>query len=252
MNANKEIEQLIEKYFSGETSLEEEKQLQVFFQREDLPAELESYRQQILMAAELRKVRTELNDDDLFAKIEEASEAKEPKVVELKTNWQTWGLRVAAAITLVLVGFWVGERFSQNTEVSEIKEELALLKQQLSSNSASGRLQAVSQIKHAERPDEEMLITLFAVMKNDPNMHVRIKAVEALTKMGKQPGSVQALTGALLEENEPAAQIAIIEALVTLQEKSAIESLEKLTEQDQVLKEVRDEAYIGIFKLKDM
>ena len=81
---------------------------------------------------------------------------------------------------------------------------------------------------------------------------MRIKAVEALAKMGKQPGSVQALTGALLEENEPAAQIAIIEALVALQEKSAIESLEKLTEQDQVLKEVRDEAYIGIFKLKDM
>ena len=40
MNNYKAIEQLIEKYFEGETSTDEEKQLQEFFKAGDVPANL--------------------------------------------------------------------------------------------------------------------------------------------------------------------------------------------------------------------
>lgn len=254
MNSNKDIEQLIERYFNGETSLEEEKQLQVFFQGEDIPNDLKTYQDQFLMNSTLGKMNaSHFSDDDLFSKLDEA--ASESKVVSLhsnKSNMLTWTYRVAAAVALIMVGFWVGEKFSTQGEVEQIQQELALLKSQLESSSASGRLQAVSNVSEANQSNEEMILTLEAVMKNDPNMHVRTKAVEALGKMAKSERILMALTEALLEESEPAVQIAIIEALVKTQEKAAIESLEKLTEEDDVLKDVKDEAYLGIFKLKEM
>lgn len=254
MNNNKDIEQLIEKYFNGETSLEEEKQLQVFFQGEDIPDELKTYQDQFLMSGLLGKMNaSQFSDEDLFSKLDEV--ASENKVVRMdtgKTNFLTWSYRVAAAVALIMIGFWVGGKFSTQGDVEQIQQELALLKGQLQSSSASGRLQAVSNVSEVNQSNEGMILTLEAVMKSDPNMHVRTKAVEALGKMAKNPRVLNALTEALLEESEPAVQIAIIEALVKTQEKSAIQSLEKLTEEDEVLKDVKDEAYLGIFKLKEM
>ena len=254
MNSNKDIENLIEKYFNGETSLEEEKQLQVFFQGEDIPVELRTYQDQFLMAGKLKDLSANsFSDDTLFSKLEK--EVNEVKVIPLRKEvnpFMTWSIRVAAAAVLILVGFWVGGKSGTNSDVEQIQQELALLKSQLQSNSASGRLQAVSNVKYTQSSNEELVLTLETVAQNDPNMHVRTKAIEALAGMGNESGVLEFLSGALLEETEPAVQIAIIEALVGLQQKTAIESLEKLTEEQDVLKEVKDEAYIGIFKLKDM
>lgn len=254
MNNNKDIEKLIEKYFSGESTLEEEKQLHVFFQGEDIPDELKTYQDQFLMRAVLGKMNaSHFSDEDLFTKLDK--EVSESKVVPInldRPTFLTWAYRVAAAVALIMVGFWVGGKFSANSDVAQIQHELAVLKSQLQSSSASGRLQAVSNVSETNQSNEEMILTLEAVMKNDPNMHVRTKAVEALGKMSSKPGALKALTEALLEETEPAVQIAIIDALVKTQQKSAIESLEKLTQEEEVLKDVRDEAYIGIFKLKEM
>lgn len=254
MNNNKDIENLIEKYFNGETSLEEEKQLQTFFKSEEIPAEFMSYRDQFLMSSELSQVVSEnFSDDDLFAKLDAQQEQSKVVTMEPKqSTLLTWTYRVAAAVVLIMVGFWVGGKFGLHGDVAEMQKELTALKSQLQSSSASGRLQAVSNVKDSQSSSEELMLTLEAVMRNDPNMHVRTKAVEALTKMGNQKEVLQTLSGALLEEAEPAVQIAIIEALISLKEKSAVESLEKLTQDEDVLKEVKDEAHLGIFKLKDI
>ena len=254
MNNDKEIDQLIEKYFNGETSLEEEKQLHVFFQREDLPEEMKTYKDQFTLGSTLNRMdASSFSDDDLFAKLD--VQVKETKVVQMvsKTSLWTWSFRVTAAAALVVLGFWFGGQYKSNGDVDEIREELAQLKSQLSSSSASGRLQAVSNsVDGTEKPSDALVLTLEAVMKNDPNMHVRTKAVEALAKLGNQYQVMGALTEALLEENEPAVQIAIINALTSLNDRKAIESLEKLTQENDVLKEVKDEAYLSIFKLKEI
>ncbi|WP_420387481.1 HEAT repeat domain-containing protein [Roseivirga sp.] len=252
MNNSNYIDQLIEKYYNGETSLEEEKQLQGFFKGEDIPDHLKSHKDQFLMLNLLSSQSGTISDDQLFAKLDAGISDSKVIPINRSANFFTWTYRVAAAAVLVLVGFWIGGQFSTDSDVDAIRQELADLKSQLQSNSASGRLQAVSNVSGSDQSSEELVLTLEAVMKNDPNMHVRTKAVEALAKMGKSRGVVSALSGALLEETEPAVQIAIIEALVGLEEREAIGSLEKLTENEEVLKEVKDEAYIGIFKLKEM
>lgn len=254
MKDNKEIKDLIEKYFSGDTSLEEEKQLQSFFQQEDISTELKTYRDQFSFGSNLSKVSTRLSDDDLFAKIDSSSH-EDSKVVRLNTRSKEvmpWFYRVAAVIALVAVAFYVGGKIGTDTEVKEMRAEIDALKNELQSNSASGRLQAVSQVSSGTENQEELMLTLIAVMKNDPNMHVRTKATEALGSFEANTRLVDEVTSALLEEKEPAVQIAMIETLVKLKDSRAIQPLEQLAQEGAVLKEIRDEAYMGVFKLKEM
>lgn len=254
MKDNKEIKDLIDKYFSGETSLEEEKQLQSFFQQEDISPELETYRDQFSFGSRLSKVSSSLSDDELFAKIESSSQ-DDSKVIALNSKskeFMPWFYRVAAVIALVAVAFYVGGRFGTDSEVKEMRAEIDALKNELQSNSASGRLQAVSQVSSGTENQEELMLTLIAVMKNDPNMHVRTKATEALGSFDSNTQLVDEIASALLEEQEPAVQIAMIEALVKLKDSRAIQPLEQLAQEGQVLKEIKDEAYMGVFKLKEM
>lgn len=254
MKEYKNIEHLIDKYYNGETSLEEETQLHVFFQGGDIPDHLKSYQDQFLTARTMRDMVTNLSDDDLFSKL---SQEEEPaKVVEMKAYNFSWVYKVAAAVTLVLVGFWVGNQLNSNGEMSQMQAQLDEMKNimfaQMESSSASGRLQAVNNSMDLEEADDETVDVLIALLKNDESMHVRTKTVEALTKFGGNRKVTKAFSDALLNEQEPAVQIALIEGLVTLKQEGATNVLEQLTKDDRVLKEVQDEAHLGIFKLKEL
>jgi hypothetical protein len=53
----------------------------------------------------------------------------------------------------------------------------------------------------------------------------------------------------LAKQNDPVVQISLIQMMVDMKEKSIIGELEKLTQQKEILKAVKDEAYTGILKL---
>ncbi|WP_298548030.1 hypothetical protein [uncultured Aquimarina sp.] len=83
------IEKLLEKYFEGETTLSEEKELKVYFTGESVPAHLEKYK-------------------DLFQFFSNESQVTTTSEVALSTNrvpWYTW-IGVAASIALI-VGLFI-------------------------------------------------------------------------------------------------------------------------------------------------
>ncbi len=84
------IEKLLEKYFEGETTISEEKELKVYFTRETVPSHLERYK-------------------DLFQYFSEESNITATKDLKLHTtsrkSWYTW-VGVAASIALI-VGLFV-------------------------------------------------------------------------------------------------------------------------------------------------
>ena len=253
MEAYSEIENLIEKYYKGETSLEEEKRLRVFFQGKDIPGHLKSYQEQFLSIEAMRSVKADrLSEDVLFAKVER--KIKETGTIPLTPNIN-WFYRIAAAAALVLLGYFAQDQFG-DSEVDALKEELAQMKRALliglGGTSASGRLQAVSNSLYFDEVDDEIVSVLIATMSDDPNVHVRTKAIETLVKLGGNAKVKRALTNALLEEKEPTVQIVLIEAMVVLRQKTAIEALQKITEDYAVLKEVRNKAYTSLFKLKKL
>ena len=255
MNDPKYIEGLIEKFYNGETSLEEDKQLHVFFQGEDIPDHLKSYQDQFLIQTTVSGMKSNLSDDDLFAKLDQQV-AEETKVVEMKAYSFSWFYKVAAAVALIMISFWVGNQLKSNSELTQMQAPLEEMKNmmfdQLQSNSASGRLQAVNNSMDLTQADDETVDVLIALLQHDESMHVRSKTVETLTKFGDNKKVTKAFADALLNEAEPAVQIALIEGLVSLKEAGATEALERITKDEKVLKEVQEEAYLGIFKLKEM
>ncbi|OEK00362.1 hypothetical protein BFP97_02020 [Roseivirga sp. 4D4] len=255
MKEYKDIENLIEKFYNGETSLEDEKQLHVFFQGESIPDHLKSYQDQFRMSEVVSDMTSKFSSDDLFAKLDQ-QEAEETKVVEMKSYSFSWVYKVAAAVALVLVGFWVGNQINSNNDMSQMQAQLEEMKDimfaQMEGSSASGRLQAVNNSMNLEEADDETVDVLIALLKNDESMHVRTKTVEALTKFGSNKKVSKAFSNALLNETEPAVQIALIEGLVNLKEEGATQTLEQITKDQSVLKEVQEEAHLGIFKLKEL
>lgn len=254
MKSDKEIERLIDKYYNGETSLEEEMQLQSFFLREVVPDHLKTYQGQFSQLAVMREVTSgEFSDEKLFGKLdnelEPVGQEKEAKVIVMKhTSREIWFYRIAAAVALVLVGYFAGKD-SVGTEVDDLKE---MMLAEMAGSSASGRLKAVNYSFEMDVADEETLAVLIKVMQEESNMNVRMKGVEALVRFGNNPLVREALIKALGTEKEPAVKIVLIEALVGLNEVGAIENLQKIVDDDYNLKEVRDEAHLGMFKLREL
>ena len=259
MSSNEDIETLIEKFYLGETSLAEEKQLQTFFQGEDIPSHLKSYQAQFQFLHVSSKIKWEaFSEEKLFGKLESPpSEKKTPKTVRMLFGEnQVWLYRTAAAVALILVGYFVGNSFKSNNEVSELRAELkqvkSLMMGQFESGSASGRLQAVNSSFEFSEADDQILEALIVRANEDQNANVRLKAIEALARFGNQTLVKTALVNALGKEKEPTVQISLINTLVALKEKDAINSMQGLLDNDETLAFVKDEAHLGIFKLKSL
>lgn len=260
MSLNKDIEALIEKYYNGETSLEEEAQLQDFFFGEDIPDHLLAHKKFFVNQKELKEASSvTFSDTDLFAKLDKQleSEKAETKVVSMNTSSsQVWFYRIAAAVALVLVGYFAGNLGGPSDEVKIMREELAQMKSlmmtQITGSSASGRLQAVNFSFELDEVDDQLLDALIERLFEDKNTNVRLKAVEALAHFGSDPRAKQALVTALGEESDPGVQISLINTLVALKEKSALENLQKIVDGENNLKDVKDEAHMGMFKLKEL
>ncbi len=255
MKEYKAIEHLIDKYYNGDTSLEEEKQLHVFFQGGGVPDHLKSYQDQFTLPITVHDMKSNLSDEALFGRLDQKLK-EESKVVQMKPYAFSIFYKVAAAVALIMVGFWVGNQLKSDNDMTQMQAQLEEMKMimfdQLESNSASGRLQAVSNSMDMTDTDDETVDVLIALLKHDENMHVRTKTIEALTRLGNSKKVTEAFGDALLNETEPAVQIALIEGLVSLKGQGASEALERITRDDKVIKEVQDEAYLGIFKLKEL
>lgn len=172
----------------------------------------------------------------------------------------SWTLiyRVAAAIIVLVVagGTWwmVQTAREQKRELVRLQEELKHTKQlmldQLQDNqSASQRMMGVYAANTLVSADQEIIDVLAKTMESDASSNVRLAALEALSRFYQEPKVKQLLIQSLTRQKDPVVQIALIQLLVQMKEKSILSDLEHLTRQDHQIKAVRDEAYKGIFKL---
>lgn len=98
----REIEQLLERYWESETSLEEEKALRAFFSKDDIPVHLKRYRDLFLYQSEQQFVGL---DDDFDRRV---LARVEPVVVKAKRlTWMNrcFPLLKAAAVIVLFLSF---------------------------------------------------------------------------------------------------------------------------------------------------
>ena len=100
----KYIEQLLERYWAAETTLEEEGILRAFFSQKEIPTELEQYR--ALFAYEAKEIETHCLGDDFDARIlSMIAEESQPtvKAREIPMRRRLMPLFKAAAIVAIIL-----------------------------------------------------------------------------------------------------------------------------------------------------
>jgi Putative zinc-finger/HEAT repeats len=168
--------------------------------------------------------------------------------------------RAAAAAALLGLGFALGAwvrsspRPGDDPRLARMGAEVDSLRQQVSlaligQASAGERLRGVALVSQVKEPDSSLLEGLLDVVDTDPNVNVRLSAVDALYLFAGHPQIRQGLLRSLGLQRSPVVQIALIDLLVSIREKRAAEALKELMDDQRVLPEVRQRARSGLEKL---
>ena len=251
---DQDIDKLLEKYYDGDTTLEEEKFLRQFFQKKDIPAHLQSHAAQFRFFSEARNDQPSLTfSSNLAARLD-------PPQAGPVRKFTSWIVRIAAGLALLIVGFSGGVFYYQlipngvatvskkdDASVTEIKQMLAF--EQTRNTSASERIQAVNQSSELSGVDKDITQLLINTLNFDPNVNVRLAACQALLKFENEPNVSEALIQSLGIQTDPNMQITLIEILVAIKEKRAFDQIEQLARDQEVMEVVRLKAEEGLDRL---
>jgi len=169
------------------------------------------------------------------------------------------GYQAGLALALLAVGlgawFWLGgRRPAVRSEISQLRREVGDLRQAaalslLRQPASSDRLLAVSLAGNVRQPDRPTVEALVRTLNEDPSVNVRLAAVDALYLFAGQPGVKEELVRALAVQGSPLVQVALIDTLVDVREKRALEALKLLAGNVKLEPAVRRKAESGIREL---
>lgn len=102
----------------------------------------------------------------------------------------------------------------------------------------------------SDKTDRDIVDALVKTMNEDPSTNVRLAALDALGKFHRQPYVKKQLVTALKKQKDPFVQIELIKMLTQMKQASVLRELEKIAEDENTIKAVKDHAYAGILHLK--
>jgi hypothetical protein len=254
-----EIEALLRRYDAGETTPEEEERLARYFTAGPTPPQWAGYAAQfgyfraqgqetVPVGALLDRIPFEAQTRSLTA----------PRVIRL-----SWGLGLAASVSLLLVGFLAAWLLLRGGAAAVPKDDMVALQQEvkemkqlvmlslLENQSASERIKAVSYAEALPALDPAVRDALVRTLDSDQNPNVRLAAAEALGRFPQSEEVRQALVSALESEPDAMLQITLIQLLVNMEEKRATRSIERLIRRDSTPEVVRNLARKGLNALKE-
>ena len=160
------------------------------------------------------------------------------------------------AVLLLVVGLAAGYRLSRpgggsldrlHQEVQDMRQLLAV--SMLKQTSPFDRLQGASLSQQIAAPDRATLQTLLQTLDNDPNLNVRLAAVDALYLFMNQPGVKDRVLTSLAHQDSPLIQAALIDLVVSVRERRAVEALRLLLQDKNLNPQVKQKAVRGIQQL---
>ena len=165
---------------------------------------------------------------------------------------------VAFTALLLAVGFYAGRSANHPSstpqdEIASMHAELTNMRQlvilsMLQQQSASERLQGVSYTDQEQQLDPKIVSALLHTLRSDSSVDVRIAALNALSRNGAQPQVRQGLIEALQPQQSPLVQVALIDQLVDLHDRAAVQQIEKMRDQPDVNPAVRQRAEWALTK----
>jgi HEAT repeat protein len=129
----------------------------------------------------------------------------------------------------------------------ELREmvSLSLMQQQ----SANDRLKGVTWTGQLDRPSGAVISALVDALIHDPNVNVRLAAIDALERFASREDVRRAAIAAVDRQMSPLVQIALIDFLVKTNERQSAPTLRRLAQDPQVNDAVRSRAAWGLQQL---
>jgi len=175
----------------------------------------------------------------------------------LRGNWWDFFLRPVPALQFVLaallmlggilIGRWIPFDTAGSGEVSQLRSEMSDMRQivalsLLQQQSASERLSGLSWSQQVERPNQKILEALVRALSDDPDVNVRLAAVDALYRFSDRSDVKESLIELLPAQTSPLVQIALIDLLAELSEKKSLKVLRHMAGDERVDPNVRGRA----------
>jgi hypothetical protein len=172
-------------------------------------------------------------------------ERPRPRLLSWWPARPAWQMAFSAACLAlgVFAGTVLATRGGQPEDVTQLRKEMAGMRQLvtlslLQQQSATDRLRGVNYSYRTEPDDTEVLSALLQTVDSDPNVDVRLAAVDALRQF-KTSAARHGLIESLGRQESPMVQIAIIDALSELKERNAAPAMRALLTGSEVDETVR-------------
>jgi hypothetical protein len=133
------------------------------------------------------------------------------------------GLALAAALTIALgAGVFIGSSSASKRnaqDLAELRDEIRSLRStvalaMLSEPSASERLNGVAYGRELQSEDRRVADALFTTLLEDPNVNVRLAALDALRESSTAPDTRARLVQSIPAQDSPLVQISAIDVLL--------------------------------------
>jgi hypothetical protein len=151
-------------------------------------------------------------------------------------------------------GYFVSGSRGRPAEISDLRKEVQNMRQTLAVSlldqpSASERLRGINLSVNTEKPDSGLIEALLNTLNTDPNINVRLAAVDALYLFYDNPLVKEGLVQTLSTQDSPLVQVALIDLVVSVHERNAIDSLKHLIETKTLHPDVKQHAELGLQKI---
>ncbi len=151
-----------------------------------------------------------------------------------------WALPLAAAALLMVGGAFAAGYVLRGEPESSNPRQAALAR--LRRGSPADRIQTIALITSTRGGDPDLVGALMDRVMEDPNVDVRLSAVEALYLFGSDPALGQRIAEALPRQDRPQVQLALVDLMVALKERRAADALRHLLKENRLGPEVRRRA----------
>jgi HEAT repeat protein len=189
-----------------------------------------------------------------------AEAAPRPSLLAALKAWWVGrpALQAGLSLATLAIGFGAGyliDRKHDNTQLDQLKSEVTSMRQivvlsLLQQQGASDRLKGVNWAIRFEQPDTEVLSALLQTVNHDPNVNVRLSAVDALRTYADSPVARRGMLQAIGKQESPMVQIALIDQLADLRDRNAVPALEDLAKNGQMNAEVRQRAQWAVARMQ--
>lgn len=116
--------------------------------------------------------------------------------------------------------------------------------------SAATRINAVTSVSRLKNKGNDVVGALVHILDNDPNTNVRLAALDGLSRFYKEIYVRKKLVASLKKQQDPLVQINLIDLLTRMRESAILSELEKIVNDENTDKAVKDVAYSGILHLR--